>query len=517
MQLHDHRARAAKVRRRLVGLAAGLAVVTGSAAVAAPANATAAASASAAHMTPARVGATPNSAPPSSVTKAALPATVNPLPSVDPISDPASFSVLVNKSRPLNPASYAPGDLINARGSGQYLRAEAAAWLNGLFQGAADAGTGGLSIVSGYRSYAQQQQVYAYYVSIYGQAYADTISARPGYSEHQTGLAVDVGNQNGSCGLSTCFGDTVAGRWVAANAHKYGFIVRYPNGYTGTTGYSYEPWHLRYVGVALATDMNRRGYATMEQYFAGNPAAAASIKSGADLVAADSSGRLLRYPATAVGSYAAPVQIGSGWTGLKQGFVVDWDIDGVYDILAQWNNGVLGVYRGLPGGGFAGQVVVGNGGWDRMTITVGKWSHAHPRPSVVGYFPDGVLRYYPNTFGGALSGPQVIGTGWNGLELTMADWEGDGANDIIARRSSGALINYRGDGWAGFYGPAMTVGTGWQYMRVLTPSFGLTGAGTRGITAQTMEGNLYNYGLGRGQWTTYAQVGSGWNSLKLFK
>ena len=94
----------------------------------------------------------PNAAPPSSVAKAALPATVNPLPSVDPISDPASFSVLVNKSRPLNPASYAPGDLINARGSGQYLRAEAAAWLNGLFQGAADAGTGGLSIVSGYRS-----------------------------------------------------------------------------------------------------------------------------------------------------------------------------------------------------------------------------------------------------------------------------------------------------------------------------------------------------------------------------
>ncbi|MGO4435734.1 D-alanyl-D-alanine carboxypeptidase family protein [Paenarthrobacter sp. RAF9] len=94
-------------------------------------------------------------------TAAAVPVTVNPLPSVDPISDPTNYSVLVNKSRPLNPASYAPSDLVNARGSGQYMRAEAAAWLNGLFQGAADAGTGGLSIVSGYRSYAQQQQVYA--------------------------------------------------------------------------------------------------------------------------------------------------------------------------------------------------------------------------------------------------------------------------------------------------------------------------------------------------------------------
>ena len=510
MQVRVQQPWAGKVRRRLAGCAAFLAIaVVGSAAFAAPASA---APASAAPVSAAR-----SAAPASLFAQTAVPATVNPLPSVDPVGDPASFSVLVNKSRPLNPASFAPGDLINARGSGQYLRAEAAAWLNGLFQGAADAGTGGLSIVSGYRSYAQQQQVYSYYVSIYGQAYADTISARPGYSEHQTGLAVDVGNQNGSCGLSTCFGDTAAGKWVAANAHKYGFIVRYPNGYTGTTGYSYEPWHLRYVGVALATDMNRRGYPTLEQYFAGNTAAGASIKSGADLVAADSSGRLLRYPATAVGSYAAPVQIGSGWTGLKQGYVVDWDIDGVYDILAQWNNGVLGVFRGLPGGGFAGQVVVGNGGWDQMTITVGKWSHAHPRPSVVGYFPDGVLRYYPNTFGGALSGPQIIGKGWNGMELTMADWEGDGANDLIARTASGSLINYRGDGWAGFYGPAMTVGTGWQYMRALVPSFGLTGAGTRGITAQTMEGNLYNYGLGRSQWTTYSQVGSGWNSLKIFK
>lgn len=512
MRARNHQLSAGKVRRRLAAGAVCLAIaVAGGAAVATPAEAKAPAG-------PTPVSAAPAGlVPPSFVSQTALPATVNPLPSMDPVGDPASLSVLVNKSRPLNPASYAPDDLINARGSGQYLRSEAAAWLNGLFQGAADAGTGGLSIVSGYRSYAQQQQVYSYYVSIYGQAYADTISARPGYSEHQTGLAVDVGNQSGSCGLDTCFGDTAAGKWVAANAYKYGFIVRYPNGYTGTTGYSYEPWHLRYVGVALATEMHRLGYPTLEQYFAGNPAAGASIKSGADLVAADSSGRLLRYPATTVGNYAAPVQIGSGWTGLKQGFVVDWDIDGVYDILAQWNNGVLGVYRGLPGGGFAGQVVVGNGGWDQMTITVGKWSHAHPRPSVVGYFPDGVLRYYANTFGGALSGPQIIGKGWNGMELTMADWEGDGANDILAKTPSGSLINYRGDGWAGFFGPATTVGTGWQYMRSLLPSFGLTGAGTRGITAQTMEGNLYNYGLGRSQWTTYSQVGSGWNSFKIFK
>ncbi|WOH18274.1 M15 family metallopeptidase [Paenarthrobacter sp. GOM3] len=482
------------VRRRLVACAAFLSLaVVGGAMVAAPASAA-----------DTRVA-------------VAVPGAANPLPSVDPLGDPAGLSVLVNKSRPLNPARYAPGDLVNARGSGQYLRAEAAAWLNGLFQGAADAGTGGLAVVSGYRSYAQQQQLYAYYVSIYGQAQADLISARPGYSEHQTGLAVDVGNANGSCGLSTCFGDTAAGMWVAANAYKYGFIVRYPNGYTGTTGYSYEPWHLRYVGVDLANDMKRRGIPTMEHYFAGNPSAYASITSGADLVAADPNGRLLRYPAQAWGGYGAPVQIGSNWTGLKQAFVVDWDSDGVYDILAQWNNGTLGLFKGWPGGAFSTQIVVGTGDWDKMTITVGKWSNAQGHPGIVGYFPDGGLRYYPNTSGRALTYRVDIGSGWAGMGLTMADWDADGANDILATNTSGQLLSYRGNGSGGFAGLPATVGSGWGTMKALVPTFGLSGPGTRSITAQTVDGYLVSYGLGIGAWTTQRQVGNGWNGMKLFK
>ncbi|MCR1161476.1 M15 family metallopeptidase [Paenarthrobacter sp. UW852] len=482
------------VRRRLAACAAFLSLaVVGGAVLAAPASAV-----------DTRVA-------------AAVPAAANPLPGVVPLGDPAGLSVLVNKSRPLNPASYAPGDLVNARGSGQYLRAEAAAWLNGLFQGAADAGTGGLAVVSGYRSYAQQQQLYAYYVSIYGQAQADLISARPGYSEHQTGLAVDVGNANGSCGLSTCFGDTAAGIWVAANAYKYGFIVRYPNGYTGTTGYSYEPWHLRYVGVDLATDMKRRGIPTMEHYFAGNPSAYASITSGADLVAADPNGRLLRYPAQAWGGYGAPVQIGSNWTGLKQAFVVDWDSDGVYDILAQWNNGTLGLFKGWPGGAFSTQIVVGTGDWDKMTITVGKWSNAQGYPGIVGYFPDGGLRYYPNTSGRALTYRVDIGSGWAGMGLTMADWDADGANDILATNTSGQLLSYRGNGAGGFAGLPVTVGSGWGTMKALVPTFGLSGPGTRSITAQTVDGYLVSYGLGLGAWTTQRQVGNGWSGMKLFK
>ncbi|WP_343212961.1 M15 family metallopeptidase, partial [Arthrobacter sp. H5] len=203
-----------------------------------------------------------------------------------PINDPNNIEVLVTKSRPLNPLRYIAPDLVYYPGTNYVLRRAVSTNLQNLFAGARNAGAP-LAVVSAYRSYDEQASLYNYYVGIYGQATADTISARPGHSEHQTGLAVDVGNANGSCGLGACFGDTVGGRWVAANAYKYGFIVRYPNGYQSTTGYTYEPWHLRYVGRSIATEMKTRGIATMEHYYNGsNP----PIKNSADLVTADSAG-----------------------------------------------------------------------------------------------------------------------------------------------------------------------------------------------------------------------------------
>jgi zinc D-Ala-D-Ala carboxypeptidase len=184
--------------------------------------------------------------------------------------DPAdSTAVVVNKQRPLNPADYAPAALTPI--AGQALQAEAAGQFRRLMLDAQAAGVP-MTAVSGYRTYQTQASLYAYYISLYGQAAADSISARPGYSEHQTGLAIDIGNPNGACALQSCFEGTPAGAWAAQNAYRYGFIVRYPNGYTGVTGYAYEPWHLRYVGPGIAADMRNRGIPTMEQYF-GLPAA----------------------------------------------------------------------------------------------------------------------------------------------------------------------------------------------------------------------------------------------------
>jgi D-alanyl-D-alanine carboxypeptidase len=176
-------------------------------------------------------------------------------------SQASSITVIVNKKHKL-PSTYVPS-LTNV--SGGQLRTEAAAALNNLLAAAKSSGLNNMKYVSGYRSYNTQQTLYNNYVARDGQAAADTYSARPGHSEHQTGLAVDVGN-GGGCDLEICFADTAEGKWVANNAYKYGFVVRYPKGKESITGYQYEPWHLRYLGVAEATAVFNSGK-TLEEYY----------------------------------------------------------------------------------------------------------------------------------------------------------------------------------------------------------------------------------------------------------
>lgn len=196
------------------------------------------------------------------------------------LSDPTSNWLVVNKKRPLDPKNYAPSDLVvpgvtlrgNISSDEKYMRAEPAAALEKLFAGASAAGLQ-MNLQSGYRSYGFQNTLYNRYVSQQGQAVADTQSARPGYSEHQTGLAVDVGSVgHPECAVEQCFADTAEGKWLAAHAYEYGFIIRYPNGKDTVTGYIYEPWHIRYVGTELAAEMHNTGAVTMEEFFGLPPA-----------------------------------------------------------------------------------------------------------------------------------------------------------------------------------------------------------------------------------------------------
>lgn len=188
--------------------------------------------------------------------------------------DPSSIWVVVNKQRPLNPKDYTPGDLTTpnvATKGAQQMRAEAATATEEMFTAAKSEGVN-LRVDSAYRSYSRQVSVYNSEVSAYGQATADTQSARPGHSEHQTGLVADFGAASGKCSIADCFGDMAEGKWIAANAHKYGFIMRYTPSKQSVSGYRYEPWHFRYVGKELAGEMHKQKIETLEEFF-GLPAA----------------------------------------------------------------------------------------------------------------------------------------------------------------------------------------------------------------------------------------------------
>ena len=192
------------------------------------------------------------------------------------IDDPASYWVVVNKQRPLTVLDYEAPDIVPvpvAYVNEPYLRQAASDAAVQMFA-AITAETGlELQAQSAYRSYSVQEGVYAGWVSSLGQEAADLTSARPGHSEHQTGLAIDVNAlPDQGCALEPCWGDTPHAAWVAENAHRFGFIVRYQDGMTPITGYEYEPYHLRYVGVELATEMYTTGVKTMEEFF-GLPAA----------------------------------------------------------------------------------------------------------------------------------------------------------------------------------------------------------------------------------------------------
>ena len=154
--------------------------------------------------------------------------------------------LVANKTYEL-PSNYNPG--VNPQAQSAFNNMSSAAAQEGI----------NLYIVSGFRSYSTQASIYNNYVARDGKAAADRYSARPGHSEHQTGLAFDLNS------LSQSFENTPEGKWLAANCYKYGFIIRYPKGKENITGYMYEPWHVRYLGTDTATKVYNSGL-TLEEY-----------------------------------------------------------------------------------------------------------------------------------------------------------------------------------------------------------------------------------------------------------
>ena len=154
--------------------------------------------------------------------------------------------LIVNKSYPLSD-DYAPGLQPITKDAFQKLSDAAAQ--EGL----------DLYIGSDYRDYAYQVKIYNNYCDLYGWEQADSFSARPGYSEHQTGLTIDCNT------IDDAFGDTPEAAWLAQHCADYGFIIRFPQGKEDVTGYQYEPWHIRYVGVDIAKEIQKYDL-TLEEY-----------------------------------------------------------------------------------------------------------------------------------------------------------------------------------------------------------------------------------------------------------
>lgn len=191
---------------------------------------------------------------------------------VEVVADPEAIAVLINKRYAL-PKEYKPADLtepnvpfiFKEKSDKRLLRKEAAEALERLFAAAEEDGIR-LAGVSGYRSYAYQKGLFERYVKRDGLEAASRYSARPGHSEHSTGLAMDVSGINGKCAATDCFADTEEAKWLAEHVYDYGFIIRYPQGKEEITGYKYEPWHLRYVGVDVAAEIKEQGI-TLEEYY----------------------------------------------------------------------------------------------------------------------------------------------------------------------------------------------------------------------------------------------------------
>ncbi|MBX3091678.1 MAG: M15 family metallopeptidase [Cryobacterium sp.] len=191
------------------------------------------------------------------------------------LDDPKSVWVINDKLRPLNPINYAPPDMVVApvkHISTPLMRPAAAAAITKMFAASAAEGGGEMQIQNSYRSYSTQVNTHQYWVNQLGDKGADAQSARAGYSEHQTGWTADVASYPSKCDIQECFATTPQGKWLAANAWRFGFVIRYPKGKQAITGYIYEPWHIRYVGTYLSTEMHNTGILTLEEFFGLPPA-----------------------------------------------------------------------------------------------------------------------------------------------------------------------------------------------------------------------------------------------------
>lgn len=242
----------------------------------------------------------------------------------------------------------------------------------------------------------------------------------------------------------------------------------------------------------------------------------AAVRGAGDLVAVDSAGNLLDFPALGNGQFGPARSVGTGFGGTKEVFVTDWDRDGVFDILLQKLDGSLVLRPGIQAGGFKAPLTLGSSGWQTMTMTVGTWCANNRLPQILATDSAGKLWFYKNAGMAPIFGRTEVGSGVYAVRLSMVDYNADGFEDLLAVASDGKLRLYRG---AGTPAPRSevrpVVGIGWTDYIGLRALRGATGLNSTAIAGLDRNGVVEYWDLGTGGLTTPVTVATGWSGRKL--
>lgn len=236
-----------------------------------------------------------------------------------------------------------------------------------------------------------------------------------------------------------------------------------------------------------------------------------AVRSG-DLLAVDAAGVLWNYGNNS--SKTRKSVFPSGYATAKKVFAVDWNWDGVADILTQWKSGSMTLSYGSNAGTFAAAKATGSG-WGSFDLSIGKYKKADKYPSIIAKDTAGNLWHYSNLYGTGINARTLKGAGWKALQVNLLDWDKDGNLDIIAKNSAGSLLLYRTDGLGNFKSEARKViGTGWGSFQIQSTK-DYAGAGTYGFLAKDANGFLYYYGTGTSAWFARVAKGSGWTPMNI--
>lgn len=241
----------------------------------------------------------------------------------------------------------------------------------------------------------------------------------------------------------------------------------------------------------------------------------ASLRSAADVVAIDAGGNLVAYPASG-GGLGAPVTLGTGFGNAASATPVDWNRDGILDVLVRWRDGRFVLYPGLAAGQFGAPVTLGQSGWDSMTTALGAWCATNRLPQILALDPYGNLYLYPNRGTGDLVQRAALASAVPVGAMAILDVSGDGAEDLVVRRSDGALVLYRSLGQQALVNEARpVVGTGLATTGGLQVLRGLDGGGSLGLAGVRSDGSLAYWPVANGAVGAPRVLASGLSGLRV--